>query len=113
MNKEYEQIRKALIALLCVGDTINWLRSDSLMKYHWVDPYTVSEISPHKILVVYGEWHGSICRKEIEYYKGQLYIWDASDAFYPYRGKRRIKEIISRLELLEEWKENMKKSEKL
>jgi hypothetical protein len=100
MDKEYEIIRKTLIALLCVGDTLNWIHSDSLMKHHWIDPYIISEITPYRIIVTYDEWRGAVYRNRIEYYRGKLYIWDVSDAFYPYRGKKRIKEIYSMLELL-------------
>jgi hypothetical protein len=99
MSREYEQIREALLSLLCVGDKLNWIRYDFIRKNHWLDLYTITGITDDKIS--FKEWyHGSVSKREIECYEGQLYIWDATETAYPYRSNKRIKGIISMLKLL-------------
>jgi hypothetical protein len=100
MNKEYETVRKALLALLCVGDEVRWLRSNSILTNYYISTHIISEINGEEI--VFRDWSlYKIYKKHFECYKGQLYLWDTSDAFYPYRGKRRIQtmtEILAQYE---------------
>jgi hypothetical protein len=99
MKREYEQMREALLSLLCVGDKLNWIRYDYLGKKHWIDQYTITGISED--VISFKEWyHGRVYKKEIECYEGQLYIWEARETDYPYRSNKRIKGIISTLKLL-------------
>jgi hypothetical protein len=93
MDREYEQIRKGLMALMCVGDRIRWLRSNSLLTEYYITTHRVTEI--HDNNIVFDEWDYRyvVPKVRLECWEGQLYIWDNSDAFYPYRGKKRIREM--------------------
>jgi hypothetical protein len=93
MTQEYEEIREALIALLCVGDKIMYIHCGAFVKvgYHIIkiceDGVILKELNQIKLL-----W------REFEHYKGVLHAWDVSPLVCPYRTDKRINEMIRLLE---------------
>jgi hypothetical protein len=100
MIKDYEEIRKVLIDLLCVGDKIYWIHSDIALKSHYVSNHCVKEIG--KTILSFGEWTNySIYKEELEAYKGQLFLWEKSEDTYPFRSIKRINKMLRILKSLE------------
>jgi hypothetical protein len=100
MDKEYEQIRKGLLSLMCVGDMIYWLRSNSLMTAYYITSHQITEIHNNDIVFNEPDYRYVVPKIRLECWEGKLYLWLYSDAFYPYRGKRRIREMSSILETI-------------
>jgi hypothetical protein len=97
MNKEYEQMRGALLALLCVGDKINLI-------HHYAEgsdiikPCYVLKIEPDSIVIEnWGAWAENCYIKSIEQYKGELYIWKERQI----KRKDKIRKMISIIESAE------------
>jgi hypothetical protein len=88
IEKNYNTIRNALIALLCVGDTIKLLHHISglgltITKHH------ITEISEREIKLE--SYHYSPYKLySVEYYQGELYIYTEDEEKFNYRSESRI-----------------------
>jgi hypothetical protein len=90
--KNYNTIREALIALLCVGDSINYLHH-SLGLGIMVTRHTVIEITDEFIKLA--DYRFSVYKfSTIEQYKGELYVWCEENGSYSYRTIPRILRMI-------------------
>jgi hypothetical protein len=95
MNEEYAIIREALIALLCVGDKINYIH------YCSDGHYSIREsliVAIHKKGIVIQNWAATdeICSlNAIEHYQGELYIWEEPQVMRDRKIERMIEIIES------------------
>jgi hypothetical protein len=93
MNEEYEQIREALIALLCVGDEMRFIHTGTLTTF-MITSQNVAEI--HESCNSFRLVNGVVLHNfnEVEYYQGALYIWGADKTKLPYRSAKRFEKIV-------------------
>jgi hypothetical protein len=99
IGKNYDTIREALIALLCVGDSINYLHH-SIGLGLMVTRHTVTEITDEFIKLA--DYRFSIYKFfTIEHYKGELYIWCEEYGSYRLRTTPRILRMIELIESTE------------
>lgn len=90
MTQEYEDLREGLLALLCVGDEINYLHSGmagynqathSKEPYHTLLRYRVTDVISNDMIKIESFGYTStVFPSSIEVYDGELYIW--SNAAY-------------------------------
>jgi hypothetical protein len=72
MDEEYEKIREALIALMCVGDEIRYIYSFA-GDCHTIYRTVITRIDETELCVL--DW-GVCGLYRIEHYEGKLYIWE-------------------------------------
>jgi hypothetical protein len=93
MGEEYEQLREALIKLLCVGDSIFiiYFGTNTFIRGH------ISELFEDKLKIrEYPVLEFPF--KMVEVYSGRLYVWDSSNTKYKFRSKERIERMHEVLE---------------
>jgi hypothetical protein len=106
MDKDYEQLKEARIALLCVGDVI--YRVYAGKAYAYKERSTL--IAVCKVTQVLGKnsirvtrsytGNGTIeCPLSIDMCDGKLYIWNHGSHFYGYPPKERLAELTKILKL--------------
>lgn len=91
--EEYYEIRKALIALLCVGDPINCIHS--IPSYGVITKYTVSQLIDNDLIQLRLAG-GNLYVQSISFiyaYEGQLYIWNG-DKIFNYNHETRLAIVI-------------------
>jgi uncharacterized protein (UPF0261 family) len=107
MTQEYEAIREGLLALLCIGDQINYIHSGiggfnrttgENEPYHTILRYYVIDVIGPGIIKIgnYGSI-STVLPTAIEMYNGELYVWhNSSFTSYPTRKERiaKMTEII-------------------
>jgi hypothetical protein len=96
VTQEYEQLREALLALLCVGDKINQICYDSIANYAIMEQ-RISMILKNTVKLERYNW---IMFKfnTIEQHEGELYIWSSDHGKFHYRSDQRLKKIIEIIE---------------
>jgi hypothetical protein len=93
MNEKYEQVREALLALMCIEDEINLIFTSPGACYHQIIKCHIQDLVDDG--VVLREYnHVKHLFDEIEYYKGQLYIWGASKGYFRFRTEKRFNKIM-------------------
>jgi hypothetical protein len=104
ITKEYEEIREALLSLLCVGDTINYIHShrdgmDTQFKpYNTILKYRIVEVFEKAIRIENFGYISTVLRPTIEQYKGELYIWNNANSHAYTDREKRIEELIKVIE---------------
>jgi hypothetical protein len=93
--KEYNLIREALMALMCVGDEINHLYYCH-GGYNTILRCRILEITDYKVVIE--DW-GSCNLSSIEHYQGELYIWEEK---YYFNREAKVERMI---ELIEGYRE--------
>jgi hypothetical protein len=96
--EEYENIRNGLLALLCVGDKINYIAFGHNQRYNIIYQYLITYVEEVIIRIQddLGYFH-NIYKSTIEHYNGELYIWQGMST-PPYRSQKRIKELAKIVE---------------
>jgi hypothetical protein len=92
MSEEYEAIREALIALLCVGDEINYICISD--KGH----IEIAKDPVRKIRekYIFTKCWSFIPFELIEHYNGELYAWER---YSFYTREEKVREMIKIIEL--------------
>jgi hypothetical protein len=76
-EKEYKCIKKALIALICVGDEINNIHRRSLRDGTFViSKFIVSEIGDNGFTISSWGYEIKCSFHAVEHYEGQLYVFE-------------------------------------
>jgi hypothetical protein len=89
-------MREALIALLCVGDRINYVmfnedNTDHIVIHRFIITYIDKELIRVQDDL---DFCHTMWIKAIEHYNGELYIWQAKFTRFPYRSHERIMKLI-------------------
>jgi hypothetical protein len=72
MSEEYEQIREVLLALMCVGDKINYIYFCH-GGYYRIYKTIVNEIEKEAVRI---DGWGMCALYAVEHYQGELYVWE-------------------------------------
>jgi hypothetical protein len=92
MTKEYKELREARLALLCVGDQINYIHLGVGGFKRVVAKHSVFRIFDYGIRLQ-GYSHLDVPWNAIDLYKDELYILETSEILYPYHSKKRLNEM--------------------
>lgn len=107
MTSKYEEMREALIALLCVGDKIKRIHGipddynskTRSYNHHWeIRSSYVEEITDNDIKIRTSNTADSNTLKYIEAYKGELYFWGNIDCFPVPKRENKITQIMKIVE---------------
>jgi hypothetical protein len=108
MTQQDYKIREALIALLCVGDTIYHLATNQSdynantqqhNHYHLITNYIISEIISNKKIRVGSRWSGFIQDLSmVDEYNGKLYIWNIQGWYAPNKYELRVQRMKEYIE---------------
>jgi hypothetical protein len=100
MDEDYELMKEALIALLCVGDRIYRVYGSSVGLSRAAVPTialaTVTEIISKTEIVVKRSYTGpgSVENvRSIDVYEGQLYVWNVGTHLYDLPQKERLEKL--------------------
>jgi hypothetical protein len=107
MTREYNEIRRALIALLCVGDKIPRIHkmpgkyhadTNTHDIYYHIKYSTVVEITKDNIKLRTSTTTHPDALKWIEAYEGELYFWGEINSFSKPRRENKLKKMIEIIE---------------
>jgi hypothetical protein len=102
MNEEYEIVREGLLALLCVGDRINYLLTGigDIDTNYTIAVHFVNTILDDGNLMIRDDLGYShyLPLKCVEVYKGKLYAMDIPHLVYAFRSPERIERMNNIIE---------------
>jgi hypothetical protein len=99
MDKEYKQIRKGLIALMCVGDEIRYVHSGITIETV-VSTQIIEQVTKHGFKIR-GYNYVNFNFDELEVYNGRLHVWCDHLREYPCGSIRRAERLAGLIESAE------------
>jgi hypothetical protein len=93
MTREYKELREARLALLCVGDQINYIHLGVGGHKHVVARHYITKILDYGVRLQ-GYSHIDILWDSIDLCRNELYVLESSKSLFPYCSQERLDEML-------------------